>query len=94
MTEYKKPQKTAKGRREIGSSPEASRMPLERAFVVQFSQSTGSEPDWFSGRVEHMMSGQYASFEGPRELTAFFRRVLSQQLSPLQKKAVGRKVRT
>jgi hypothetical protein len=65
----------------------------ERAFVVQFRQSTESEPDWFSGRVEHMMSGQYAS-ESLRELTAFFRRVLNQQLSPLQEKAIGRKVRT
>ena len=69
-------------------------MPPERAFVVQFRQSTESEPDWYSGRVEHMMSGQYARFESPRELTEFFRRVLNQQASPLQEKAAGRKVRT
>jgi len=94
MTEYKKPQKAKKGRKETHSSPEGAPMPPERAFVVQFRQSTESEPDWFSGRVEHMMSGQYASFESPRELTAFFRRVLNQQLSPLQEKAVGRKART
>jgi hypothetical protein len=94
MTEYKKPQKAKKGGKETHSSPEGAPMPLERAFVVQFRQSTESEPDWFSGRVEHMMSGQYASFESPRELTAFFQRVLNQQLSPLQEKTVGRRVRT
>jgi hypothetical protein len=85
MTEYKKPQKAKKGRKETHSSP----MPLERAFVVQFRQSTESEPDWFNGRVEHMMSGQFTSFQSSRELTAFFRRVLNQQLSPWQQKAVG-----
>jgi hypothetical protein len=69
-------------------------MPPERAFVVQFRQATQSEPGWFSGRVEHMMSGQFASFAGSRELTAFFRRVLNQQLSPPQEKAGGRNVRT
>jgi hypothetical protein len=53
-------------------------MPLERAFVVQFSESTQSELGWFSGRVEHVMSGQHASFVNPRELTAFFRRVMNQ----------------
>lgn len=57
-------------------------MPAERAFVVQFRQVTQSEPGWFSGRVEHMMSGQFVSFADSRELTAFFRRVLNQQLSP------------
>jgi hypothetical protein len=53
-------------------------MPPERAFVVQFRQSTESELGWFSGRVEHMMSGQHASFVTSGELTAFFRRVLNQ----------------
>ena len=94
MTEYKKPQKAKKGRKDTHSSPEDAAMPPELAFVVQFRQSTESESDWFSGRVEHVMSGQFASFESPRELTAFFRRVLNQQLSPLQGRAVGRKVKT
>lgn len=69
-------------------------MPPQRAFIVQFRQSTESELHWFSGRVENVMSGQYARFESPRELTAFLRRVLNQQLSPSQEKTVGRKVRT
>jgi hypothetical protein len=94
MAEYKKPQKVKKGKKQTHSSPEAAPTPLERAFVVQFRQSTESEPGWFSGRVEHVMSGQHASFESGRELTAFFRRVLNQQLSPSQEKAVGRKDRT
>ncbi len=91
MTEYKKPQKAKKGRKETHSSPA---MPLERVFVVQFRQSTESEPDWFSGRVEHMMSGKFASFESPRELKAFFRRVLNQQLAASQEKAGSRDVGT
>ena len=94
MTEYKKPQKAKKGRKETHSSPEAAPQPLERAFVVQFRQSTESEPDWFSGRVEHMMSGQFANFESHRELKAFFRRVLNQQLAASQEKAGGRDVGT
>jgi len=94
MTKYKKPQKAKKGRKETHSSPETAPIPLERVFVVQFRQSTESEPDWFSGRVEHMMSGQFASFESPRELRAFFRRVLNQQLAASQEKAGSRDVGT
>jgi hypothetical protein len=92
--EYIKPKKVKKGQRETRSVPEVPSMPPERAFVVQFSQSTPSEPGWFSGRVEHMMSGQYASFADARELTAFFRRVLNEQLSPPQEKAGGPQLRT
>jgi hypothetical protein len=87
MMEYKKPRKAKKGRKEPRSSPEVARMSPERAFVVQFRQCTESDPDWFSGRVEHMMSGQFESFESPRELTEFFRKVLNQQCSPLHGKA-------
>jgi hypothetical protein len=94
MVNHKKPQKGAKERKEIGSSPEASPMPPERAFVVQFSQSAKSELGWFSGRVEHVMSGLHASFVNPRELTAFFRKVMNQQLSPSQEKIGSRNVKT
>jgi len=94
MANYKKPQGATKGRKEIGSSPESSRMPPELAFVVQFSQFTQSELGWFRGRVEHMLSGQHANFADPRELTAFFRRVMNQQPSSSQEKAGGRNVRT
>jgi hypothetical protein len=94
MTNYKRPRRATKGRKEIGSSPEISPMPLERAFVVQFSQSTKSEPGLFSGRVEHVMSGQHASFVNSRELAAFFRRVMKQQLSPSQEKVGSPNVRT
>jgi hypothetical protein len=69
-------------------------MSPERAFVVQFRQVTQSEPGWFNGRVEHMMSGQFASFADSRELTAFFRRVLNQQVSPPKEKASGCNDRT
>jgi hypothetical protein len=88
VTNYKKPQRATKGRKEIGSSPEASPMPPERAFVVQFGQPPKSELGWFSGRVEHMMSGQHASFADPRELTAFFRRVMNQHFLRRRGKSV------
>ena len=94
MTNNNKPQGATKGRKEIGSSPEASAMPPEGAFVVQFSQFTKSELGRFSGRVEHMMSGQHASFVNHRELAAFFRRVMNQQLSPSQEKVGSPNVRT
>jgi len=61
-------------------------MPPERAFVVQFSQSTRLERGWFSGRVEHIMSGRHASFVNHRELTAFFRKVMNRQLCLSPKK--------
>jgi hypothetical protein len=54
-------------------------MPPERAFVVQFRQFSESGPGWFSGRVEHMMSGQNATFVTAQELVEFIRRVMNQR---------------
>ena len=68
-------------------------MPPERAFVVQFHQVTQSEPGWFGGRVEHVMSGQFSIFADSRELTAFFRRVLK-TTSSAARETDGRNVRT
>lgn len=45
-------------------------------FVVQFRVGVGQEPEYFAGRVEHMVSGQTARFQSPEELTAFLRRML------------------
>jgi hypothetical protein len=61
-------------------------MPAERAFIVQFSQASEAGRGWFSGRAEHIMSGQHTSFVNPGELAAFFRRVMNRQFSPSEDK--------
>ena len=59
-------------------TPESER-PLSpaRAFVVQFREQVEGAGQGFTGRVEHMITGQAARFESPDELLAFFVRVLS-----------------
>ena len=66
----------ARRRMRTGRTPQAEQ-PLSpaRAFVVQFREGTAGRR--FTGRVEHMTTGQAARFESPEELHAFFRRVLS-----------------
>jgi len=54
-------------------------MPPEKAFVVQFREPSGSQSDWFSGRVEHMMSGQNARFAKPGDLLEFFEQVMNRK---------------
>jgi len=58
-------------------APEAER-PLSpaRAFVVQFREETEDTCERFTGRVEHMISGEAARFQSPEELVAFLARVL------------------
>ena len=51
----------------------------QRAFVVQFRVGTDTEPETFTGRVEHMISGRSAHFSAAKELLAFLRRVLSEK---------------
>jgi len=59
-------------------TPEAAR-PLSpaRAFVVQFREETAGAGKRFTGRVEHMITGQAACFQSPEELVAFLVRVLN-----------------
>lgn len=56
-------------------------MPLSprRAFVVQFREEAEGASQRFTGRVEHMMSGQTARFQSPEELLAFLAHVLNAQ---------------
>jgi len=58
-------------------TPEAER-PLSpaRAFVVQFREDSEGTRERFTGRVEHMISGEAARFQSPEELLAFLARVL------------------
>ena len=47
-------------------------LPPVRAFVVQFYNDADIEHQSFSGRVEHVMSGQAKRFHSVEDLLAFF----------------------
>jgi len=57
-------------------------LPVRRAFVVQFRAEAEPEQGRFTGRVEHLLSGQALKFISLEELVAFFVRVLSQGQQP------------
>jgi hypothetical protein len=52
--------------------------PAHRAFVVQLGGGSDVGRGQFSGRVEHVVSGEVAHFEAPEDLLAFIGRVLAQ----------------
>ena len=54
-------------------------LPVRRAFVVQFRAEAELEHDSFTGRVEHVLSGQALKFASLEELVAFFVHVLRQE---------------
>lgn len=47
--------------------------------MVQFRSNTEAEREIFTGRVEHMITGQSAHFSAAAELLAFLRRVLKEK---------------
>jgi hypothetical protein len=47
-------------------------LPPARAFVVQFHNDADIESHRFSGRAEHVMSGQAKRFQSLEDLLAFF----------------------
>lgn len=51
---------------------------VHRAFVVQFRAETIPERDHWTGRSEHVVSGQATHFDTLADLLAFFERVLAQ----------------
>ncbi len=57
-------------------------LPVRRAFVVQFRAEAELEHDCFTGRVEHVASGEATRFSSVEELLAFFARVLGQEHWP------------
>jgi hypothetical protein len=58
--------------------PESARpFPAERAFVVQFRAGAAVEQGGYTGRVEHVVSGQARQFHTPAELLAFIAQVLA-----------------
>jgi len=48
-----------------------------RAFVVQFREHADVERGQWTGRVEHVTSGQATQFQSLEELLAFITRVLA-----------------
>ena len=59
--------------------PPAAERPLSptRAFVVQFREETDGAQNYFTGRVEHLVSGYATRFHSPEGLLAFFAQVLN-----------------
>lgn len=53
-----------------------SRLPANRAFVVQFQVAEPGTSEGPHGRVEHIVSGQATHFDSWRELEAFMTGVL------------------
>ena len=66
-------------------------MPPEKAFVVQFREPSGSEIGQFSGRVEHMMSGQNSQFAKPGDLLEFFAQVMNRKVLSTRDDDAGEK---
>ena len=48
-----------------------------RAFVVQFRARCHGEPQYLTGRAEHVTSGQATRFYSLEELSAFIERILT-----------------
>ena len=69
------------------NSPEPSRSPTapcpaplspQWAFVVQLRHGTALTPEGMQGRIEHIVSGQAATFTSLEEARAFMERVLAE----------------
>ena len=50
--------------------------PQRKAFVLQFTTDAGPQTGLFRGRVEHVSSGDAASFDSTEDLWAFVRSVM------------------
>jgi len=70
----------------VKPNPSAKNLP-DLVFVVQFHHPTEPGSVRFSGRAEHLMSGESTGFETPEELADFFRRVMN-QLKPRSQRAI------
>ena len=66
------------------TAPAERQPPLSphRAFVVQFRTETDMAHGRYSGRVEHVVSGQAAHFSSLEELLAFIAQVLATVRAP------------
>jgi hypothetical protein len=67
----------AQGQEELSrATTKRHALPRQRAFVVQFSADATGDDARFSGRVEHVMSGQVNQFSSPEELVTFLAHIL------------------
>ena len=53
--------------------------PNQGAFVIKFRSRADVEEGQFTGRAEHVASGETGHFQTPEDLMAFMRRVLTGQ---------------
>jgi hypothetical protein len=74
-----------RGKEEIVKPDPSPKNLPERVFVVQFYDRIEPGSVRFTGRAEHVMSGENTGFETPEELVRFFSRVMN-QLEPRSKK--------
>lgn len=56
-----------------------SRLPADRAFVLQLRRQTEPGADLFVGRIEHIASGASEQFVSATDLIRFVRRVLGNE---------------
>jgi hypothetical protein len=51
--------------------------PQRNAFVLQFAAEAGPETGLFRGRIQHVTTGEHASFQSTDELWTFVRTILA-----------------
>lgn len=60
------------------NAAEQPSLPVHRAFVVQLRAEANVEQECFVGRVEHVVSGQAASFQSLEDLLVFMAQMLKE----------------
>ena len=71
------------------SAEPPSALSPHRAFVVQFRAETDVEQGRWTGRVEHVVSGQSTRFASLEELLAFITQVLATVRGPPPRKPLS-----
>ena len=56
-----------------------SRLPADRAFVLQLRPASDAGADLFAGRIEHIASGAAEQFVSAADLIQFVKRVLGNE---------------
>jgi hypothetical protein len=68
-------------KQKVQSEEKHSRLPADRAFVLQFRTEADVQHGQFDGRIEHVVSGQTALFHSLEELVEFLSHVLPSRRS-------------
>lgn len=76
----------------MSQQPEhVSRLPTNRAFVLQLRAEANVEEGHFNGRIEHVLSGHASEFHSVEELLAFITQILALQVSAVEEdEIIGR----